>query len=79
MGFEKAYELNAEPPQNPVPVSVTANLRFTDIQVDVPIFHLHGTPYNPCPSPMVLTERDYAYYKANRTMVWDKLSSPWRK
>lgn len=73
MGFEKAYELNAEPPQNPVPVSVTANLRFTDIQVDVPVFHLHGTPYNPCPSPMVLTERDYAYYKANRTMVWDKL------
>jgi hypothetical protein len=29
MGFEKAYELNSEPPQNPVPVSITANLRFT--------------------------------------------------
>jgi hypothetical protein len=75
MGLEKAYDLNGHQPQNPVPISITANMRFTDTQVDVPIFHLHGTPYNPCPSAMVLTQRDYTHYKEYREMVWDRLKN----
>lgn len=75
MGIERAYDINGHAPQNPVPVSITSNMRFTDTQVDVPIFHLHGTPYNPCPSTMVLTQRDYTHYKSNREMVWNRLKN----
>jgi tetratricopeptide (TPR) repeat protein len=75
MGLEKAYEINGHPPQNPVPISITANMRYTDTQVDVPIFHLHGTPYNPCPSAIVVTELDYTHYKEHRQMVWNRLKN----
>jgi hypothetical protein len=75
MGLEKAYELNGHPPQTPVSVSVTANMRYTDTQVDVPIFHLHGTPYKPCPSAVVVTEQDYTRYKEKRDMVWNRLKN----
>jgi len=39
MGLERAYALNENPPQNPQPIAVTANLGYTDNYVDVPIFH----------------------------------------
>lgn len=73
MGMERAYQLNDNPPQNPKSISVTADLRYTDTYVDVPIFHLHGTPFNPCPSPVVITQADYTRYQENRGMVWDRL------
>jgi SIR2-like domain len=41
----------------------------------VPIFHLHGTPYNPCPSPIVITQTDYTKYQENREMVWARLKN----
>jgi tetratricopeptide (TPR) repeat protein len=75
MGFERAYKLNDDPPQNPKSIAVTADLRYTDNYVDVPIFHLHGTPYNPCPSPVVITQADYTRYQENRGMVWDRLKN----
>lgn len=74
-GLERAYKLNGNPPQNPIPIAVTADLRYTDTYVDVPIFHLHGTPYNPCPSPIVITQADYTRYQENRGMVWDRLKN----
>lgn len=73
MGLEQAYKLNGNPLQNPVPISATADLRYTDNHVDVPIFHLHGTPYNPCPSPIVITQADYTRYQEHRKMLWDRL------
>jgi hypothetical protein len=73
MGLERAYKVNENPPQNPKPIAVTADLRYTDNYIDVPIFHLHGTPYNPCPSPIVITQADYTRYQENREMVWDRL------
>jgi tetratricopeptide (TPR) repeat protein len=75
MGLERAYKLNDNPPQNPKSIAVTADLRYTDNYVDVPIFHLHGTPYNPCPSPVVITQADYTRYQENRGMVWDRLKN----
>jgi len=30
MGLERAYKLNANPPQKPVPIAVTADMRYTD-------------------------------------------------
>jgi len=73
MGLERAYELNTQPLQNPKPISITADLVYTDTHVDVPIFHLHGTPFEPCPSPMVITVNDYTKYQQDRKMVWDRL------
>jgi tetratricopeptide (TPR) repeat protein len=75
MGLERAYKLNSNPPQNPVPISVTSDLIYTDTHVDVPIFHLHGTPYPPSPSPMVLTQADYTHYQDHRSMVWNRLKN----
>jgi tetratricopeptide (TPR) repeat protein/cold shock CspA family protein len=75
MGLERAYKLNGNPPQNPISIAVTADLRYTDTYVDVPVFHLHGTPYNPCPSPIVITQADYTRYRENRGMVWDRLKN----
>jgi len=75
MGLEQAYKLNGNNLQNPVPISATADLRYTDNHVDVPIFHLHGTPYSPCPSPIVITQADYTRYQEHRKMIWDRLKS----
>ena len=72
MGLERAYELNSHPLQNPIPISVTSDLVFNDSRVSVPIFHLHGTPFEPCPSPMVITQSDYTKYQKQRTMIWDR-------
>jgi tetratricopeptide (TPR) repeat protein len=75
MGLERAYRLNPAPSQNPVPVAATADLRYTDTLVDVPVFHLHGSPYSPCNSPIVITQSDYTRYKDKREMVWNRLKS----
>lgn len=75
MGLERAYKLNPSPPQVPIPIAVTADLRYTDGLAEVPLFHLHGTPYDPCPSPIVITETDYARYQERRRMVWERLKS----
>jgi hypothetical protein len=61
--------------QIPVPISVTSDLRYTDSAVQVPIFHLHGSPYNPSPSPIVITQNDYARYQDSRRMVWNRLKN----
>ncbi|MHB8304199.1 MAG: P-loop NTPase [Acidobacteriaceae bacterium] len=75
MGLERAYKLNPTPPQNPIPIAVTADLRYTDALVDVPVFHLHGTPYSPCSSPIVITQTDYIRYQESREMVWNRLKN----
>ena len=73
VGLERAYKLNQKPLQNPIPIAVTADLRYTDTLTDVPIFHLHGCLYPPCPSPIVITQTDYTHYKDKREMVWARL------
>ena len=73
MGLERAYSLEKNAAQKPIPISVTADLVYTDSYTEVPIFHLHGTPYEPCPSPIVITQSDYTRYQENRAMVWERL------
>lgn len=73
MGLERAYRLNENAAQKPIPISITADLTYTDSYTEVPIFHLHGTPYEPCPSPIVITQSDYTRYQENRAMVWERL------
>lgn len=75
MGLERGYSLNTKPLQNPVPIAVTADMRYTDTLVDVPVFHLHGSPYSPCNSPIVITLSDYTRYQDKRQMVWNRLKN----
>ncbi len=54
---------------------MTADLRHTDTLVDIPVFHLHGSPYNPCNSPIVITQTDYGRYQDKRDVVWNGLKN----
>jgi tetratricopeptide (TPR) repeat protein len=73
MGLERAFALNVNPLQNPVSISATSDLEYLDTNVSVPIFHIHGTPYPPSASPMVITQRDYSHYKDGRQQLWNRL------
>lgn len=73
MGLERAFALNTRLLQDPVPISATSNLEYIDTNVSVPIFHIHGTPYSPSASPMVITQRDYSHYKDGREQLWNRL------
>ena len=74
-GIERAYEMNADPPQNPVSMSATADLEYTDPRVQVPIFHLHGTLFGVSPSRIVITQTDYARFQDRRKMLWARLKT----
>jgi len=41
--IERAYELLADPPQTPVPISATSQLVETDPRFEVPVYHVHGS------------------------------------
>ena len=72
-GIERAYELNSDAPQQAVSISATADMEYTDPRIEVPIYHLHGTPYGPSTSPIVITQTDYASYQMQRRMLWNRL------
>lgn len=71
----RAYELNADAPQIPVAMSVTAELESTNPRIQVPVFYLHGTLFGDNPSHVVITQDDYARFQAKRRMLWDRLKS----
>jgi tetratricopeptide (TPR) repeat protein len=75
LAIERAYDLNTDQPQNPVSMSVTADLEYTDPRVQVPIFHLHGTLFGPSPSHIVVTQTDYARFTDRRKMLWGRLKA----
>lgn len=72
--IERAYNLNPDPPQNPVSISATAELEYTDPRLQVPIFHLHGTLFGPT-SRIVITQTDYARFQEKRKMLWSRLKT----
>jgi SIR2-like domain len=71
----RAYELNGDPPQIPVPMSVTADLQYTDPRIHVPVFYLHGTLFGENASHIVITQEDYSRFQAKRKMVWSRLKT----
>lgn len=73
--METAYSLNSDPPQNPVSMSVTADLEYTDPRLQVPIFHLHGTLFGSGASRIVITQTDYARFQDKRRMLWNRLKT----
>jgi tetratricopeptide (TPR) repeat protein len=71
--IERAYELNSNPPQTPISISITSQLEATDPRTQVPIFHLHGSLFDAPDSHVVITQTDYARYQAKRQMLWSRL------
>jgi len=71
----RAYEQNPDAPQIPVPMSVTSELEYTNPQVQVPIFYLHGTLFGDNPSRIVITQDDYARFQSKRKMLWSRLKT----
>jgi tetratricopeptide (TPR) repeat protein len=72
-GIEKAYELLAEPQQNPVSINVTEDIQPIDPRFDVPIYHLHGKFSGGDNPHIVITEKDYARFREKRRMLFDAL------
>jgi len=73
--MERAYDLNPDPPQNPISMSATAELEYTDPRLQVPIFHLHGTLFGSNISRIVITQTDYARFQDKRRMLWSRLKT----
>jgi len=69
----RAYELNATAPQMPVPMSVTADLEYTEPRTQIPVFYLHGALFGTAASNIVITQDDYARFQSKRRMLWERL------
>lgn len=72
-GIVRAYESSANAPQMPVPISLTSELEYTNPQIQVPVYYLHGTLFGPGPSHIVVTQDDYSRYQTKRRMLWQRL------
>ena len=73
--IERAYELNSHPPQEPVTISATSEMVYTDPRTQVPVFHLHGTILGPGDSNIVITQMDYSRFQEKRSMLWNRLKT----
>ena len=62
-GIERAYELNAHTIQNPVVVTVTADVGTPNPMIEVPIYHLHGALFSVQEPHVVITENDYGTFR----------------
>lgn len=68
----RAYELEADPAQQPVPISSTEELVHCDPRVQVPIYYLHGNIIGPSPH-FIITQNDYAKFRNRRRMLFELL------
>lgn len=71
--IERAYQLCPKPLQNPVPFSITSDLRNYQPFIDVPIFHIHGYLYSGTGSNIIITKSDYAKFRQKRKMLFESL------
>lgn len=72
LGIERAYEHNSATLQTPVSVSVIQDLVDFDPRFQVPIFHIHGSPFGTHQS-IVITQDDYAMFRERRRMLFESL------
>lgn len=71
--IERAYELNPNPPQQPISFDRTSNLESVDYRFQLPICHLHGAISAQGVSHLIITEDDYARFKQHRKMLFELL------
>ncbi len=73
--IERAYELIADPPQNPIPISLASHFVQHDPRIEVPIYHLHGRLFGAGSQHILITEDDYAKFREPRRMIFEVLKS----
>ena len=74
-GIQKDYHINPEPPQQPVTISTTADLKHFDPRFEVPVYHLHGTLFGTEKPYIVITEDDYSVFREKRRMIFELLKA----
>lgn len=73
-GIERAYELTANPTQQPVVIAANSGIKTWDPKFQVPIFHLHGSIFSgEAKQNILITEQDYARFRERRQMLFDQL------
>lgn len=68
--IQTAYAAMSSPPQNPVTMVSAASAAVRLTRFDVPVYHLHGSLFNEDSPPILITEADYARYRAHRQMIF---------
>lgn len=71
--IKRAYDLNPKPPQKPVIITSTSELRHYDLRFDVPVYYLHGYLYGSGKPQIVITETDYSRFRETRHMLFELL------
>lgn len=71
--IEKSYELNPSPTQTPVSICRSSDFRDFDPRFEVPIYHLHGCLSPGGSSALLITDEDYATFRAERQMMFARL------
>ena len=61
--IERAYELEANPKQNPVTISSTSASRTYNPHFEVPIYHIHGALFDTSSPHVLITQNDYAQFR----------------
>ena len=70
--IERAFELNPNPPRNPIVVSSSSEVVAFDPRYDVPIYHLHGA-LGDGRGRVLITDEDYALFYEKRRMLFEIL------
>ena len=72
LGILRAYELNPDPPQDPVAISVASELAYCDTRIEVPVYFLHGNIAGP-ELHLIVTQDDYVRFRERRRMLFEVL------
>ena len=73
--IQDAYKQLESPRQTPVTISATADLVSPDPDLEVPIYHLHGSLFHGEKGDILITEDDYARFREKRRMLFALLKA----
>jgi tetratricopeptide (TPR) repeat protein len=71
--IQRAYELVANPTQEPVTMAESSELRDFDPKFQVPVYHLHGSLFEGREPFALICQTDYARFKESRRMLYEVL------
>ncbi|MEL4318395.1 SIR2 family protein [Leifsonia sp. YIM 134122] len=69
--IERCYELSADGLQNPVVMSANSQARSWLPTHEVPLVHLHGSLSDASAESILLTQKDYATHREQRSMLFN--------
>jgi tetratricopeptide (TPR) repeat protein len=72
-GIIAAYDKNPNPPQTPVPISSTGQIRHCDSRLNVPVYYLHGCVVPGIENDILITQDDFLRFRDSRAMLFNIL------